>query len=45
MGVSFAITIDYARDVVNQLEERRSVARGGVGVSIQGVTSDIENSM
>ena len=40
MGVSFAIPIDYAMDIVNQLKEGGSVARGWLGVSIQDVTSD-----
>ena len=45
MGVSFAIPIDYAMDVVNQLKEGGSVARGWLGVSIQEVTSDFAKSL
>ena len=45
MGVSFAIPIDYAMDVVNQLKEGGSVARGWLGVGIQEVTSDFAKSL
>tara|TARA_B100001123_G_scaffold247107_1_gene276091 strand:+ start:2596 stop:4002 length:1407 start_codon:yes stop_codon:yes gene_type:complete len=45
MGVSFAIPIDYAIDIVNQLKEEGSVARGWLGVSIQEVTSDFAKSL
>tara|TARA_B100000678_G_C18209548_1_gene502740 strand:- start:1437 stop:2186 length:750 start_codon:yes stop_codon:yes gene_type:complete len=45
MGVSFAIPIDYAMDIVNQLKESGSVARGWLGVSIQEVTSDFAKSL
>lgn len=45
MGVSFAIPIDYAMDIVNQLKEGGSVARGWLGVSIQEVTSDFAKSL
>ena len=39
MGVSFAIPIDYAMDVADQLKENGYVARGWLGVSIQEITS------
>ena len=45
MGVSFAIPIDYAMDIVNQLKEGGSVSRGWLGVSIQEVTSDFAKSL
>ena len=45
MGVSFAIPIDYAIDVVDQLKESGTVARGWLGVSIQEVTSDFAKSL
>lgn len=45
MGVSFAIPIDYAMDIVEQLKEKGSVARGWLGVSIQEVTSDFAKSL
>ena len=45
MGVSFAIPIDYAMDIVNQLKGGGSVARGWLGVSIQEVTSDFAKSL
>ena len=41
MGVSFAIPIDYAMDVADQLRENGYVARGWLGVSIQEVTSEL----
>ena len=45
MGVSFAIPIDYAMNIVEQLKEGGSVARGWLGVSIQEVTSDFAKSL
>ena len=45
MGVSFAIPIDYAMDIVNQLKDGGSVARGWLGVSIREVTSDLAKSL
>ena len=41
MGVSFAIPIDYAMDVADQLKEKGYVARGWLGVSIQEITSAV----
>ena len=45
MGVSFAIPIDYAMDVVEQLKEDGIVTRGWLGVSIQEVTSEFSKSL
>ena len=45
MGVSFAIPIDYAMDVVDQLKEKGYVARGWLGVSIQEVTSQLAEAL
>ena len=45
MGVSFAIPIDYAMDVVDQLKEKGYVARGWLGVSIQEVTSELAEAL
>jgi len=44
MGLSFAIPIDIAMDVVAQLKEKGSVSRGWVGVLIQRVDSDLAES-
>lgn len=45
MGVSFAIPIDYAMDVADQLRENGYVARGWLGVSIQEVTSELAEAL
>ena len=45
MGVSFAIPIDYAMDIVGQLKDDGTVARGWLGVSIQEVTNDFAKSL
>ena len=45
MGVSFAIPIDYAMDVVDQLKEDGTVARGWLGVGIQEVTNEFSKSL
>ena len=45
MGVSFAIPIDYAIDVADQLRENGYVARGWLGVSIQEVTSELAEAL
>ena len=45
MGVSFAIPIDYAMDIVDQLKEDGTVARGWLGVGIQEVTSEFSKSL
>jgi len=40
-GVGFAIPIDMARNVMQQLVEHGKVVRGELGVAIQGVDSDM----
>ncbi len=44
MGLSFAIPIDVAMDVAEQLKERGKVSRGRLGVMIQEVTADLAES-
>ena len=44
MGLSFAIPIDVAMDVVNQLRATGKVTRGRIGVVIQEVTRDLAES-
>jgi serine protease Do len=44
MGLSFAIPIDVAIDVADQLRETGKVARGWLGVVIQEVTRDLAES-
>ncbi|MDP1635559.1 MAG: DegQ family serine endoprotease [Gallionellaceae bacterium] len=44
MGLSFAIPIDVAMDVVNQLRTSGKVSRGRIGVSIQEVTRELADS-
>ena len=44
MGLSFAIPVDVAMDVVNQLKNRGFVSRGWLGVMIQDVTRDLAES-
>ncbi|WP_111657109.1 DegQ family serine endoprotease [Isoalcanivorax indicus] len=44
MGLSFAIPIDMAMDVVKQLRETGRVARGWLGVLIQDVDRDLAES-
>jgi serine protease Do len=44
MGLSFAIPIDVAMDVVNQLRTSGKVTRGRIGVVIQEVTKDLADS-
>jgi len=44
MGLSFAIPIDVALDVQNQLREKGHVSRGRIGVVIQEVTRDLATS-
>lgn len=43
-GVSFAIPVDLAMQVADQLKGKGKVARGWLGVSIQEVTSDLADS-
>ncbi len=44
MGVSFAIPIDVAMDVVAQIKETGHVSRGWLGVLIQDVTRELAES-
>lgn len=44
MGLSFAIPIDVAMDVVNQLRTTGKVTRGRMGVTIQEVTRELAES-
>jgi serine protease Do len=44
MGVSFAIPVDVAMEVVKQLKETGRVARGWLGVFIQEVNRDLAES-
>jgi serine protease Do len=44
MGLSFAIPIDVAMDVADQLKTKGRVTRGWLGVLIQGVTRELAES-
>jgi len=44
MGISFAIPIDVAMDVQNQLKNSGKVSRGRIGVSIRDVTKELAES-
>ena len=44
MGVSFAIPIDVAMDVANQLQSHGKVTRGRLGVQIQQLSQDLAKS-
>lgn len=44
MGVSFAIPVDVAMDVVGQLRDKGKVNRGYLGVAIQEVTKDLADA-
>ena len=44
MGLSFAIPIEVAMDVVKQIKEKGSVSRGWLGVYIQEVTLELAES-
>ena len=44
MGLSFAIPIDVAMDVADQLKDRGYVTRGWLGVIIQEVNRDLAES-
>jgi serine protease Do len=44
MGLSFAIPINVAMDVVNQLRSTGKVTRGRIGVTIQEVTRELADS-
>ncbi len=44
MGLSFAVPIDMAMNVANQLRSRGTVSRGWLGVLIQDVTGELAES-
>ena len=44
MGLSFAIPIDVAMDVADQLRDKGRVSRGWLGVLIQDVTRELAES-
>lgn len=44
MGLAFAIPIDVAMDVAEQLKSRGKVSRGRLGIVIQEVTADLADS-
>ncbi len=44
IGIGFAIPIDLAKAIVNQLKEKGKVTRGWLGVSIQSVTPELAKS-
>ncbi len=44
MGISFAVPVDVAMEVVAQLRESGEVSRGWLGVTIQPVTRDLADS-
>ena len=44
MGLSFAIPMDVAMEVVNQLREHGKVSRGWLGVGIQSLNQDLAES-
>lgn len=45
IGLSFAIPIDYANQVVAQLRSKGKVARGYLGVALQEVSADLQKSL
>ncbi|HEY1943623.1 MAG TPA: Do family serine endopeptidase [Roseiarcus sp.] len=45
VGIGFAIASDVVKNVVQQLKENGSVARGWLGVEIQQVTPDLADSL
>jgi len=45
VGIGFAIPANMAKEVVAQLKENGSVARGWLGVQIQAVTQEIADSL
>ena len=44
MGLSFAIPVDVAKNVIDQLKDRGYVSRGWLGVLIQDVTRELAES-
>ncbi len=45
VGIGFAIPTEVAKDVIDNLRDKGSVARGWIGVQIQPVTSDLADTM
>ena len=45
VGIGFAIPTEVAKDVINDLKNKGSVARGWIGVQIQPVTSDLADTL
>ncbi len=45
VGIGFAIPTEVARDVIDSLRQKGSVARGWIGVQIQPVTREIADSL
>jgi len=45
VGIGFAIPTEVARDVIDSLRNKGSVARGWIGVQIQPVTKEIAESL
>lgn len=43
-GIGFAIPIDLAKSIIDQLKTKGKVTRGWLGVSIQEITSDLKKS-
>ena len=44
MGISFTIPMNYAKEIVDQIIETGTVARGWLGVSVQEITKDLADS-
>ena len=44
-GIGFAIPIDIAKDILPNLRTKGKVVRGWLGVSVQGITEDIAESL
>jgi len=44
-GISFAIPVDYAANVIDQLKKSGKVTRGRIGVAISNVTRDLADSL
>jgi serine protease Do len=44
-GISFAIPVDYAVNVIEQLKKSGKVTRGRIGVAIQNVSRDLADSL
>src|SRR4029077_12539651 len=45
IGIGFAIPVNMARNVMEQLRTRGKVTRAQLGVTVQGVTSDMAESL